>query len=216
MTPQPPYPYPPSAQPGPTPQRPWYKKKRFLIPIGLVALFMVAGIFGGNSDKTTTTDAVADTSTSATTTAPATTAPATTAPVVADSTTAPAAVEGSTTPPAPAPTKTKPVKTKPAMTTSQEQAVGEAEDYLSTQSFSRLGLIQQLSSSYGSGFPKGDAIYAVDHIKVNWNEQAVKTARDYLSEQHFSRLGLIQQLSSSYGSQFTHAQAVYAVNKVGL
>jgi len=74
-----------------------------------------------------------------------------------------------------------------------------------------------LSSSYGEGFPNAVAIFAVDHLHVNWNEQAVKSARNYLSTgSGFSRAGLIQQLSSSYGEGFTQAQAVYAANKVGL
>ncbi len=82
--------------------------------------------------------------------------------------------------------------------------------------FSRAGLIDQLSSSAGSGFSKPDATFAVDHIAVNWNEQAVKAAKEYLATQHFSRSGLIDQLSSPAGSQFTKAQATYGVNHTGL
>lgn len=102
------------------------------------------------------------------------------------------------------------------MTTSQQQAIGAAEDYLSLTAFSRRGLIDQLSSEYGSGFSKADAAFAVDHIKVNWNEQAAKAAKSYLELTHFSRSGLIQQLTSKYGAQFTRAQAIYGVNKAGL
>ena len=69
------------------------------------------------------------------------------------------------------------------------------------------------SSQYGEDFSKADAIYAVDHVDVNWNEQAAKAAKSYLETGSFSRNGLIQQLSSSYGDGFTHAQAVYGVNK---
>lgn len=89
-------------------------------------------------------------------------------------------------------------KEKPAdnLTAGQEQAVGAAQDYLSTQHFSEAGLIDQLSSKYGSGFKKADAVFAVHHIKVDWNQQAVGAAKDYLSTQHFSRAGLIGQLSS--------------------
>jgi regulator of sigma D len=102
------------------------------------------------------------------------------------------------------------------LTTGQEQAVGSAQDYLSTGHFSEQGLIGQLSSKYGDGFAKKDAIFAVHHIKVDWNKQAVGSAKDYLSTGHFSRDGLIGQLSSAYGDQFTKAQAIYAVNHVGL
>ena len=83
-------------------------------------------------------------------------------------------------------------------------------------SFSRSGLIQQLDSSAGSGFPKAVATFAVNHIQVNWNQQAAKSAKEYLNTMPFSRAGLIQQLESSAGDGFTHAQAVYGVNQTGL
>jgi len=79
-----------------------------------------------------------------------------------------------------------------------------------------LGLIEQLSSSAGEGFPEKDATWAVDHLGADWNEQAVRCAQDYLKMQGFSRKGLIEQLSSSAGEKFTVAQATYAVNKLGL
>jgi hypothetical protein len=99
------------------------------------------------------------------------------------------------------------------LTVSQQNAISTAKQYLSTQGFSRRGLIQQLSSKAG---PRKDAVFAVDHIKVNWRHQAVRVAKQYLSIQGFSRRGLIQQLQSKAGSGFTHAQAVYAANHVGL
>ena len=82
--------------------------------------------------------------------------------------------------------------------------------------FSRAGLIQQLSSSYGEGYSLADATYAVDSLNVDWNAQAVLSAKGYLALKPFSRAGLIQQLSSSYGEGFTVAQATYAANAVGL
>ena len=105
---------------------------------------------------------------------------------------------------------------KPEMTASQENAVDAAEGYLDFAPFSKKGLIRQLSSDAGDGYPKADAVFAVNHIDVDWNAQAVKAAKNYLDMTSFSRDGLIQQLSSSAGDQYTHAQAVYAVNKVGL
>jgi type II secretory pathway component PulK len=98
----------------------------------------------------------------------------------------------------------------------QQQAIGAAETYLRMGSgFSRSGLIQQLSSKYGDGFSKALAVFAVNHIRVNWYQQAFLAAKGYLKTSHFSRSGLIQQLTSKYGSGFTLAQAVYAVNKLG-
>ena len=119
-----------------------------------------------------------------------------------------------------APAKTdKPKETKPAepqATVAQKNAVAAAENYLDTAPFSKAGLIQQLSSSYGEGYSKADAVYAVNHIDVNWNEQAAKAAKAYLDMSPFSRAGLIQQLESKAGDGYTHAQATYGVNQTGL
>lgn len=105
---------------------------------------------------------------------------------------------------------------KPEYTASQENAIASAVDYLDYSAFSRVGLIDQLSSKYGDGFPKADAVFAVNHIKVDWNQQAAASAKDYLDYSSFSRQGLIDQLESEYGDQYTHAQAVYGVNQTGL
>jgi len=102
------------------------------------------------------------------------------------------------------------------VTLAMENARSAAKDYLSFSPFSRQGLIDQLSSSYGSGFKVEDATWAVDQLTVDWKEQAVRAAKDYLDFSPFSRQGLIDQLSSAYGSQFTVEEATYAVNKIGL
>jgi len=113
-------------------------------------------------------------------------------------------------------TKVVLVGTRPPRTVAQQNAIQSAKNYLSLKGFSRLGLIEQLSSHYGEGFSKADATFAVDHIKVNWNEQAVRAAKDYLKLQSFSHSGLVEQLSSSAGDKFTRAQAEYGVRKTGL
>jgi hypothetical protein len=102
------------------------------------------------------------------------------------------------------------------VTLAMENALGAARDYLEYSAFSRQGLIDQLSSPYGSGFKVEDATWAVDQLTVDWRLQAVKEAKSYLEFSHFSRQGLIDQLSSPYGSQFTVEEATYAVNKIGL
>lgn len=105
------------------------------------------------------------------------------------------------------------------MTMSQQNAVKKAMQYLDFSAFSRQGLIDQLSSEYGSGFPIEDAEFAVAYLEdnemVDWNEQAVKKAQEYLNFTSFSRDGLIDQLSSEHGSQFTREQAEYAASQVG-
>jgi uncharacterized protein with PIN domain len=102
------------------------------------------------------------------------------------------------------------------MTASQANAIQSAEKYLAMSAFSRAGLIQQLSSRYGEGYPRADAVYAVDRLAVDWNEQAVRAARQHLAERSYSREGLIHQLEVDYGDGFTHAQAIYAVDQTGL
>jgi hypothetical protein len=87
---------------------------------------------------------------------------------------------------------------------------------LSLSAFSRLGLIEQLSSGAGSGYPLADATFAVDSLHEDWNAQAASSAKEYLSQQSFSCSGLIQQLSSSAGDQFTTAQAQYGAKAAGI
>ena len=102
------------------------------------------------------------------------------------------------------------------MTGEQQQAIDAAQNYLALGTgFSEEGLLNQLTSSYGSGFSKSDAEYAINYLKPDWDQQAVEAAQNYLKlGTGFSRASLLQQLTSSYGSGFTEAQATYAVNKV--
>jgi len=170
------------------PKKSWFRRHPILtviLAVILVAIIADAASNGGSGSS------------------PANTAASTPSTPAASSSAPPAA---NSTPPA------------PSMTEAQKQAVESAQSYLSMGSgFSRSGLIKQLSSSYGEGFPKSVATFAVDHLHVDWNQQAVLSAKNYLSMgSGFSRNGLIQQLSSSYGEGFTHAQAVYAANQVGL
>lgn len=130
----------------------------------------------------------------------------------------PAAVATSEAAGLPAP-QAPPAKAKPAgpkMTAGQANALDAAQSYLDTSHFSRKGLIQQLSSSAGDGYSVGDATFAANHVKVNWNEQAAKAAKDYLAMSHFSHAGLVEQLSSSAGDGYTREQAEYGVKKAGL
>jgi hypothetical protein len=182
------------------PSRNWFSRHKVLTTLGaLVVLFVAIGAMsGGEKDAPDAARPVAETSSGPSDSiAPETTSqgPQEAASAVEEQ---PAAEE------------------QPAMTTSQENAVQAAENYLDFAPFSKKGLIQQLSSPAGDDYPKADAVFAVNHIDVDWNEQAVKAAKNYLDLTPFSRDGLIQQLSSSAGDDYTKAQAVYAVNKVGL
>jgi len=102
-----------------------------------------------------------------------------------------------------------------SLTVPQNNAVRSAKQYLSTQGFSRRGLIQQLSSDAGDGYKVADATVAVDSLNINWNKEAVISAKQYLSIEGFSCKGLIQQLSSSAGDGFTVSQATYGARQAG-
>jgi host cell surface-exposed lipoprotein/uncharacterized protein DUF2510 len=189
-------------------KKPFWRRTWVLVTAGVIVVFIGIGAASGSSDPKDT----AAKDNHAKVKQDKTSDPANEAPSTPD-------VTRAADDPSPSPSKTpkpKPTKTAPSYTVSQEQAIGSAKNYLSISGFSRSGLIQQLSSSYGDGFSKADATFAVNHIKVDWNEQAVRSAKNYLSISHFSRAGLIQQLSSSYGDGYTVAQATYAVNHVGL
>jgi Host cell surface-exposed lipoprotein len=100
------------------------------------------------------------------------------------------------------------------MTGAQQQAVDSAQSYLSEgQGFSKQGLLSQLTSSFGEGFSKSDAEFAINYLHPNWDQQAVNAAKGYLQLGGFSQASLLQQLTSSAGSGFTQAQAEYAVNQ---
>jgi len=109
----------------------------------------------------------------------------------------------------------KPSPVAPTLTNQQQNAVRAAENYLSFKAFSRLGLIDQLSSPYGDGYTVHDATVAVDSMKVDWNAQAVLAAKEYLNLMPFSCKGLINQLSSPAGDKFTVAQATYGAHQAG-
>lgn len=102
-----------------------------------------------------------------------------------------------------------------SLTSSQNNAVRSANQYLSMTGFSRDGLIQQLSSDAGDGYSVSDATAAVDSLNADWNENAARSAKQYLEMTGFSCKGLIEQLSSSAGSDYTVEQATYGAREAG-
>lgn len=101
------------------------------------------------------------------------------------------------------------------LTGPQKNAVRSANNYLSMTGFSRDGLIEQLSSSYGEGYDRADATAAVDSLSVDWNVQAKRSAEQYLAMMGFSCNGLIEQLSSDAGEKYTQSQAAYGAQQAG-
>ncbi|WP_370248828.1 Ltp family lipoprotein [Nocardioides sp.] len=105
-------------------------------------------------------------------------------------------------------------------TPEQDNAIRAGLDYLEFSGFSRDGLIQQLSSAAGDGYPRKVAVFAVTTIEkqgaVDWKAEAVESARGYLDFSTFSCDGLIEQLSSAAGDGFTREEATFAARKVDL
>lgn len=95
-------------------------------------------------------------------------------------------------------------------TAGQENARRSAESYLRFSAFSREGLIDQLEFE---GFSIADAEYAVDAVAADWFAQAALKAESYLDFSSFSRQGLIDQLLFE---GFTEEEAAYGVDQVGL
>lgn len=105
---------------------------------------------------------------------------------------------------------TSPAPVAPAATTSQANAVEQAEDYLDYSAFSKSGLVKQLKYE---GFSTADANYAIDHITVDWMLQAAKQAASYMDYSAFSRSSLIKQLKYE---GFSQQEAEHGAASVGL
>jgi len=112
-------------------------------------------------------------------------------------------------------TVTLTVVEKPKLTLAQENALKQAQQYLDFMPFSRQGLIDQMTSQYGSGYPVDVATWAVDYLNPDWNAEAAEAAKSYLDTMSFSRDALYEQLTSEYGSQFTPEQANAGLAAVG-
>lgn len=182
--------------------RPWFKKKRFLIPGGLLAASVLFGAMGAAGDEPSNPGTAVETTSSPSSSVEESAAPVT---------------QSATPTPEPTPSDTpEPAAAEVEGTVSQENALRSAETYIEFKGFSKKGLIDQLSSEYGEGFSKADAEWAVENLDVNWNEQAVRSGETYLEMKGFSRSGLIEQLSSEYGDQFTKKQATHAAEALGL
>lgn len=200
---------PPPAQPAATTEtrKPWYKKW-WVIAIGaVVGIGIIGNLIGGGKDAPQPLAAVTPIETSEA----ATPEPSST----------PAETPTETQTPSPTPTS-EPTQDEPAapeLTLGQKNALRSAEQYLSMMAFSRVGIIDQLTSEYGEGYDPADAEFAIAHLEANglvdWNEQAAKSAQQYLDMMGFSRESLYEQLTSEYGEGFTHEQAEHALTVVG-
>lgn len=176
-------PLPPGAGRSTSRSRPWFKRKRFAIPGGVLALAVCGALVSPKENTDTTpvaasaaasssaaaaaasassaaaSSAAADSSAAAASSAAANSSAAAAAAAASSRAAAAAAAATSTAslPPAPAPAPA------PNLSVGQENALGKARDYLETSSFSRSGLIRQLEYD---GFSASDATGAVDSLNV--------------------------------------------------
>lgn len=197
---------PAAAQAAGTAARPWFKKKRFIIPGGLVALAVLGSAVGGSNPDAPAAPVAAVSSAPS----PASSAPVTAEDAAAEESPSPTPTPTKATPTkAPAP-KPKPKPAEPELTLAQENAKSSAESYLDYSGFSKKGLIEQLEFE---GYKSKDITAALATVKVNWKAEAVESAESYLDYTSFSRSGLIEQLEFE---GYTSSEAKYAVDKVGL
>lgn len=196
------YPPSPDAHTGASSKKPWFTKKRVLIPAA--AVVMLAGysaLQGGDGS---------DSAVPVTTSVPSSAQASSEAP--SPSAQSPEAVAEVATEIAPEPSPTSENVAEPAedsgFTVSQTQAVRQAESYLDFAAFSRSGLIKQLEFE---GFSNADSTFAVDNITVDWMEQSVLKAADYVSYSAFSQSGLVAQLEFE---GFSAEEAAHGVEKI--
>ena len=99
-------------------------------------------------------------------------------------------------------------------TMEDKNALAKAEGYSSSMHLSQAAIQDQLTSSYGEGFPPEAAQYAVDHLVADYKANALEKAKSYQTNMHMSRSAIYDQLTSSYGEQFTAEEAQYAVDNL--
>lgn len=199
------------------PKRPWYTKKRVLIPAAVVVLLAAFGALQGGDDPETALPAPTATAPQASEPGAVTSDALEPSPTQESTTSTPAEVAATEAPletsavPEPV-TESEPVVEEPPAdsggTVSQMQALRQAESYLGFAAFSRTGLIEQLEFE---GFSVEDATFAVDALEVDWMVQAEAKALDYLEYSAFSETGLVEQLEFE---GFSNAEAVHGVGSV--
>jgi colicin import membrane protein len=146
--------------------RPWFKKKRFVIPGVIILLSVISSSLSGEPDVSQQTSPENSVAAESSTEEPQ--GKVELEPEVEEEA-APAVDE----------------------TDGEENARRSAESYLRFSAFSRDGLIGQLEFE---GFSLAEAVYAVDALNADWYLQAVLKAESYLEYSSFSRQGLIDQL----------------------
>lgn len=168
--------------------RPWFKKKRFLLPLIIVGIMIISSIANAGKDEPSTAVAPSADASAA--------APAAPAPAEAAAPAAPAEAAA------------------PAVPTEYKSALKKAESYSETMHMSKAGIYKQLTSEYGEKFSPKAAQYAVDNLKADYKANALAKAKSYQETMSMSPEGIRQQLTSEHGEKFTPAEADYAVRNL--
>ena len=94
-----------------------------------------------------------------------------------------------------------------------QNALTKGLQYANQLHMSKKAIYDQLTSSYGEGFPADAAQYAIDNMTgVDWNANALEKAKQYYYNMPMSKSAVYDQLTSEYGEQFTASQAQYAID----
>lgn len=108
---------------------------------------------------------------------------------------------------------TSPSTHNSGVSTEYQNALTKGLQYANDLHMSKKAVYDQLTSSYGEGFPADAAQYAVDHMtNVDWNANALEKAKQYYHDMSMSKSAVYDQLTSEYGEQFTASQAQYAID----
>lgn len=110
-------------------------------------------------------------------------------------------------------TKSESMSNNQAVSQEYKNALSKGLQYANQLHMSKQAIYDQLTSSYGEGFPADAARYAVDNMTgVDWNANALEKAKQYYYDMAMSKSAVYDQLTSSYGEQFTASQAQYAID----
>lgn len=110
-------------------------------------------------------------------------------------------------------TKSESMSNNQAVSQEYKNALSKGLQYANQLHMSKQAIYDQLTSSYGEGFPADAARYAVDNMTgVDWNANALEKAKQYYYSMSMSKSAVYDQLTSSYGEQFTASQAQYAID----
>lgn len=94
-----------------------------------------------------------------------------------------------------------------------QNALTKGLQYANQLHMSKKAIYDQLTSSYGEGFPADAAQYAIDNMTgVDWNANALAKAQEYYTMMSMSKSAVYDQLTSEYGEQFTASEARYAID----